>query len=1680
MNRKLIAGVAAASLVSLALTSAGSASAAGAPPPGFVTWTAGAPASPGHPAVAAMSPTDTTKVPDYYGKPNWVNSPQALADAAVSLVRGNGDSTGAGAVAVANVDPKTGAISAIDVTDPGSGYTVPPTVQITAAGITPSTVATATATLSNGVLTSVSVVEPGFDYTQPQAVAQGGNPTVPAVLQASGSVDVVKITDGGTGYATQPTVEFSLPDLASGSQATGVATMNPAGVITSVEVIDPGSGYTSAPTVVIKDAGVVNPTAATVVATLKVTQIDVIADSGLPPVTGGTGFTSTPSIVITDAAQGGVGTGATAEATLAAQGAVTGIVMGAHGAGYITPGIKKFQDTLPGTTSTSKNNLGAYIPTAVPDTTTYPGTDYYEIGVIQYRHRFSSTLPSAGTLLRGYVQLSTAVVPGLHVALSNANLNPNGASTATGYFGVDEPSYLGPTVVATKDRPVRILFRNLLPTGTGGDLFLPVDTTLMGSGPGDKAMMLDANNVPMDMTADQGTVTDGIRNPYCSQSPKPVTCYTENRSTIHLHGGVTPWISDGTPHQWITPAGESTDYPKGVSVRNVPDMPDPGPGAMTFFYTNQQSARLMFFHDHSWGLTRLNVYAGEAAAYLITDATEQKLIGAGGALEGMGAGQELVVQDKTFVPDTATVQKNDPTWNFAKWGSEGSLWQPHVYMPAQMPQSPTGLSSYGRWMYGPWFWPPNVSKYPPITNPYYDPNCNPDTADFCEPSVIPSTPNVSVGMEAFQDTPIVNGVAYPTTTVDPKAYRYRILNGSDDRFWNLQWYVADPTTGTLSEVALTPQSLADAQQDPNVVPQVDTNKSPAGPSWIQIGNEGGFLPTPTVIANQQTTWITDPTRFDVGNVDKHSLLVAPAERADVVVDFSQYRGKTLILYNDAPAAFPARQANMDYYTGGPDMTGSGGAPTTLPGYGPNTRTLMQVKVSTATPAAAFDRPGTTSDRLGTLMAAFAHHLDANGKPAGVFESGSDPIVVGQAAYNTAYGKSFGAVGYCNTKELAVQPAKCDGMARIAQQGGDPFTFDTLSGNRLAIPLQPKALHDEMNSATEDEYGRMTANLGLEAQGATPLQQNIVLYPYSNPATELLDGTDEPSSLNVTPISTSSDGTQIWKITHNGVDTHPLHFHLFNVQVLNRVTWDNILIPPDPNELGWKETVRTSPLEDTIIALRPILPTMPFGLPDSVRALNPAMPVGAVGDLNGTFNGQEAGFNNTDPAGNPMTTPIANDIINFGWEYVWHCHMLSHEEMDMMRPMSVTAPRALPTAPIVTLTKGAGTVVNIAWTDSTPVSMLDPATWTVNKAQAEIGYTIQRAPITAAGGVGTWADLSTALANQTSTSDSTAGAVKWFYRVIVYNAAGQSISNAKTSADLPTAPTGVTGASGNARIALSWTTPSSNGGAPITGYAIQRSLDSGTTWTTISANTASNATTGIATGLTNGTSYVFRVAAINAAGTGPWSVQSAAAVPDVLPAAPTGVTGTAGAAQVTLYWTAPAANGGSAITAYTIQQSTNNGTSWTTAVASTGSTAVTKVVTALTNGTAYLFRVAAINAGGTGAYSTASAALTPKAATTAPSAPAAPTGTAGAVGSKSITVTWVAPANGGSAITGYLLQWTSNGGTTYTTVAGTNPGTAVTKTVTGLTAATAYRFHVAAINAIGTSAYSVLSTAVTAR
>ena len=135
----------------------------------------------------------------------------------------------------------------------------------------------------------------------------------------------------------------------------------------------------------------------------------------------------------------------------------------------------------------------------------------------------------------------------------------------------------------------------------------------------------------------------------------------------------------------------------------MPDMTgvDTGPddGVQTFYYTNQQSARLMFYHDHAWGITRLNVYAGEAAGYLITDDTEKALI-TSGTIPGAADTIPLIVQDRTFVPSDAQLYDvkdangniisygQDPTWDKARWGGYGQLLVPPRVHAGAEPRRP--------------------------------------------------------------------------------------------------------------------------------------------------------------------------------------------------------------------------------------------------------------------------------------------------------------------------------------------------------------------------------------------------------------------------------------------------------------------------------------------------------------------------------------------------------------------------------------------------------------------------------------------------------------------------------------------------------------------------------------------------------------------------------------------------------------------------------------------------------------------------------------------------------------------------------------------------------------------------------------------------------------------------------
>ena len=1084
-----------------------------------------------------------------------------------------------------------------------------------------------------------------------------------------------------------------------------------------------------------------------------------------------------------------------------------------------TPPLRKFVDAMSGLGPSNTNALGQYIPVAVADTTTYPGSDYYEIAMVEFKEQMHSDLPP--TTLRGYVQLSTPVVPGAQIVLTHNGV-PILKGDGTQAYGVDAPHYMGPAIIATRDVPVRIKFYNLLPTGAGGNLFIPVDTTVMGAGMG----LLGMDAMPMD--------------------------YTQNRADIHLHGNNTIWISDGTPHQWITPAGENTPYPQGVSVVNVPDMEnvdDPRDGVQTLYYTNAQSARLMFYHDHSYGITRLNVYVGEAAAYLLTDRVEQDLIN-GTNETGVNPGLEkilpelgipLVIQDKTFV-DSNTILNTDPTW---AWGTTpgtpntGDLWYPHVYSPAQNPWDPSGANPFGRWMYGPWFWPPTTNiQHGPIPNPYYDPINAPEQAPM-----MPAMPYPSMPGEAFMDTPIVNGTAYPYLEVEPKAYRFRILNAADDRFFNLQMYVADPAgyispdTGYATEVKMVP--ACGTPGIPADWPSGVPDPALKGPDWIQIGTEGGFLPAPVVISSQPITWNLNATNFNFGNVDQHSLLLGAAERADVIVDFSQYAGKTLILYNDAPAAFPAADPRYDYYTGNPDLTAEGGAPSTQPGYGPNIRTIMQIMVAASTPAPAYD--------IAALEAVFAK----TGTKRGVFEATHVPIIIPQAAYNSAY----------NVTNLPADAASAYVQLHEFSKAFQPIDANGTLLTPVTLKIEPKALQDEMGEVYDTGYGRMSGMLGLEFPVTSSAVNQFVVYGYASPPVEIIKGT---GNLNSTPIGSLDDGTQIWKITHNGVDTHTIHTHLFSAQLINRVAWDGAMLPPDPNELGWKETFRVNPLEHTIIALRPNIPTsaqVPFNVPNSVRLIDPTMPEGAV-----LTPPPPAGW--FDPLGNTINQ-ITNHYVNYGWEYVYHCHILAHEEMDMMHSMVFAVP---PKAPDNLVGNLSGLFFNwrvvLNWTDN---------------STNETGFTVQRAVSSS----GSWTTIARLPAGSTSYTDRIGIIVNpYYYRVFASNTVGDTTTpgfpTLTVNSDFsnvvqvvlnlvqpPAAPTNLTvSLQTGSQVRLTWRDKA----ITETGFVVERSDNGGAYFglATVGPRFSTGSVNYTDRTVMPGNHYTYRVAAMNAGGLSAYS------------------------------------------------------------------------------------------------------------------------------------------------------------------------------------------------------------------
>jgi len=206
--------------------------------------------------------------------------------------------------------------------------------------------------------------------------------------------------------------------------------------------------------------------------------------------------------------------------------------------------------------------------------------------------------------------------------------------------------------------------------------------------------------------------------------------------------------------------------------------------------------------------------------------------------------------------------------------------------------------------------------------------------------------------------------------------------------------------------------------------------------------------------------------------------------------------------------------------------------------------------------------------------------------------------------------------------------------------------------------------------------------------------------------------------------------------------------------------------------------------DTIVAQRPITPNIPWELPNAIRPLDPTRALGST-----------QGFSGLDPAGGQA--PVVNRLVNFGWEYVFHCHILGHEEFDFMRPMAVAVAPPVPPSGL-TVRNISPTSVNLTWVDTTI---------------SETNWTVQRAPNATAG---PWTDLSMFASTTGPQKGSTVSYIdatlvantQYYYRVLATNIVGDytpypgtvgypylivnsSPSNTATNMGIPSnSPTGV--------------------------------------------------------------------------------------------------------------------------------------------------------------------------------------------------------------------------------------------------------------------------------------------------
>jgi len=672
------------------------------------------------------------------------------------------------------------------------------------------------------------------------------------------------------------------------------------------------------------------------------------------------------------------------------------------------------------------------------------------------------------------------------------------------------PAY---TVETTSAVPVSVKWRNELvainpatgfpyPEGDANRKFLPhiltnaVDQTLHWANPPQDCRMGPARTDCM------GT----SEVPYTG--PVPIV--------THLHGAHVEWDSDGYPESWWLPT--ASDLPAGYATSGglFTDATGTNPGTLgyaDYLYRNDQPATTLWYHDHSLGMTRLNVYAGPAGFWLVRggvyDKPKDTLTNMPAVLPAPApvAGETVLALNTPGSATRGKIREIPIVIQDRSFNGDGSLFYPEnrAFFEGVNPKGGT---------------------VPTLNIPFVD-SANGDSVSDIAPIWNP---------EAFFTTMVVNGVVWPNLDVAPAKYRFRLLNGCDSRFLNLSMFVVNGD-GTLGAEIPFYQIGAEQGYLPNVV-QVQTGFATVLPGT-------GVMPALTPAA--------DPAQ---------ALLVALAERADVIVDFSGLANGTKVrMINTGPDA-PFNGTFDPVDRADPATTGQ----------------VMEFTVSSGLLQA--------TDALTTSVLTL--------KPKSEPMNNRKVMIYRQISLNEG--------------ESELICADMDAAGNIVQVVGSVPPACALGG----APFAPK----EALLGTVD-LTNPAAPAGI------PLHWTDTTGVSTPAAVTLASGTSV--NINVTENPIQGD-TEIWEIYNFTMDAHPIHLHLVRFAVVDREISTALspkytplapnlgaIFPPEPWETGFKDTVIAYP--------------------------------GEITRVKATF-----------------------DIAGL---YVWHCHILEHEDNEMMRPYVVS-------------------------------------------------------------------------------------------------------------------------------------------------------------------------------------------------------------------------------------------------------------------------------------------------------------------------------------------------------------------------------------------------------------------------